>query len=260
MTFGSLFLDTDRYFGSNGSFFDYRPSCGSFEVNPPFDAQSCRLTVEHIITVLRLSDEQGRKESLGPADDELQGHDENEGGHAEGQQPLSFILVVPRIQEIDLLVRKEALIVRGASAGGASTSTARGGASTSTARGRSYLRAEQRMTAGTYRYLMGLQHRRTGESLKGKRKENGKGKGGKGKDKGKGKGGKGRGKGKGGKGNFKGIRTEIEDTEDSLIFWTPYQDNMLYWLQNDAGAAMWPADGERTSLIAVTFREAWKDV
>ena len=32
----SAFLDTDFYFGSNGSFFDFEPSEGSFECNPPF--------------------------------------------------------------------------------------------------------------------------------------------------------------------------------------------------------------------------------
>jgi len=38
--FCSLFPDTDYFFGSRGSFFDFRPKMGSFEVNPPFDQMS----------------------------------------------------------------------------------------------------------------------------------------------------------------------------------------------------------------------------
>jgi len=50
--FCSLFPDTDRFFGSEGSFFDFNPQMGSFECNPPFDQHSIVCTLKHIHDLL----------------------------------------------------------------------------------------------------------------------------------------------------------------------------------------------------------------
>jgi hypothetical protein len=50
-SFHSLFLDTDRFFGSLGSFFQYPLTMGSFEVNPPFDSHSVQACILHIAEV-----------------------------------------------------------------------------------------------------------------------------------------------------------------------------------------------------------------
>jgi phosphorylated CTD-interacting factor 1 len=50
-SFCSLFPDTDRFFGSSGSFFDFFPKMGSFECNP-FDYSSVERTLEHIVELL----------------------------------------------------------------------------------------------------------------------------------------------------------------------------------------------------------------
>eukprot|EP00658_Telonema_sp_P-2_P003512 TRINITY_DN11305_c0_g1_i2.p1 TRINITY_DN11305_c0_g1~~TRINITY_DN11305_c0_g1_i2.p1 ORF type:complete len:396 (+),score=97.71 TRINITY_DN11305_c0_g1_i2:134-1321(+) len=55
--FCSLFPDTDSYFGSRGSFFDYAPDFGSYECNPPFDQMSVLNTFTHILKLLRDSEE-----------------------------------------------------------------------------------------------------------------------------------------------------------------------------------------------------------
>ena len=47
----SLFPDTDKYFGSLGSFFQQPLHTGSFEVNPPFDWQSMILCLDRIVEV-----------------------------------------------------------------------------------------------------------------------------------------------------------------------------------------------------------------
>ena len=39
--FCSAFVDTDRWFGSRGSFFDFAPREGSYECNPPFVDEVC---------------------------------------------------------------------------------------------------------------------------------------------------------------------------------------------------------------------------
>lgn len=44
----SVFPDTDAMFGSLGNFFDYYPSQGSFECNPPFVAELMILMLRHI--------------------------------------------------------------------------------------------------------------------------------------------------------------------------------------------------------------------
>lgn len=46
--FCSAFKDTDRVFGSEGSFFDYYPKKGSFEANPPFSEYVMSKMVEHM--------------------------------------------------------------------------------------------------------------------------------------------------------------------------------------------------------------------
>ncbi len=49
--FSSLFPDTDRFFGSVGSFFQLPLAGGSFEVNPPFDSQSVLLCIDRMVEV-----------------------------------------------------------------------------------------------------------------------------------------------------------------------------------------------------------------
>lgn len=48
----SAFVDTDVFFGSNGSFFDYEPCEGSFECNPPFTSDLYLRMIEHIEKLL----------------------------------------------------------------------------------------------------------------------------------------------------------------------------------------------------------------
>lgn len=64
-TFCSAFPDVDQWFGSKGSFFDFKPKTGSFEVGPPYVAEVMLKTVKHINSLL------------------------------DSSQPLSFILYVP---------------------------------------------------------------------------------------------------------------------------------------------------------------------
>ena len=54
--FCSAFLDTDRRFGSLGSFFEFRPKWGSYEANPPFDPDFVRRMVEHMEELLGASE------------------------------------------------------------------------------------------------------------------------------------------------------------------------------------------------------------
>ena len=68
VSFCSAFADTDRHFGSCGSFFEWWPASGSFECNPPFDAKSIIACFDHIAEILSAS-----------------------------SQPLSFVLTVPTI-------------------------------------------------------------------------------------------------------------------------------------------------------------------
>jgi phosphorylated CTD-interacting factor 1 len=55
-SFCSLFKDTDKCFGSKGSFFDFHPTEGSFEANPPFVEDSMTANVKHIEKILAASD------------------------------------------------------------------------------------------------------------------------------------------------------------------------------------------------------------
>jgi phosphorylated CTD-interacting factor 1 len=55
-SFCSAFTDTDAAFGSKGSFFEFRPSEGSFECNPPFDSRSIDACLEHVLSLLRATE------------------------------------------------------------------------------------------------------------------------------------------------------------------------------------------------------------
>lgn len=72
--FCSAFPDTDRHFGSRGSFFDFWPTAGSYECNPPFDNRSINACLEHVLRVLEHAD-----------------------GLPAGGSPLSFVVTVPTI-------------------------------------------------------------------------------------------------------------------------------------------------------------------
>lgn len=48
----SAFWDTDRWFGSCGSFLDFHPTSGSFEVNPPFQVSRCRRVHGRLVVVV----------------------------------------------------------------------------------------------------------------------------------------------------------------------------------------------------------------
>lgn len=54
--FCSAFADTDHLFGSLGSFFEFHPTSGSFEANPPFVAQTILAMSAHIRTLLDRAD------------------------------------------------------------------------------------------------------------------------------------------------------------------------------------------------------------
>lgn len=53
----SAFPDTDAVFGSKGSFFDFYPSRGSYEVNPPFIESVMSAAVQHAHSLLEKSDD-----------------------------------------------------------------------------------------------------------------------------------------------------------------------------------------------------------
>jgi len=113
--FCSLFLDTDHFFGSRGSFFDFRPKMGSFEVNPPFDQMSVVYTFKHIFDLLKEAEQQ--------------------------QQPLSFVMCCPQMDFNENFKEvKEDL--------------------------KKYTVRHEVARRGCHSYLMGLQHRQTGDSQK----------------------------------------------------------------------------------------------
>lgn len=62
----SAFIDTDTYFGSRGSFLEFKPISGSFQVNPPYCEELIDATLQHIDRIL-----------------------------SDSQEPLSFILFLP---------------------------------------------------------------------------------------------------------------------------------------------------------------------
>ena len=53
----SAFPDTDAVFGSKGSFFDFYPTRGSYEVNPPFIESVMTAAVQHAHSLLEKSDD-----------------------------------------------------------------------------------------------------------------------------------------------------------------------------------------------------------
>jgi phosphorylated CTD-interacting factor 1 len=54
--FCSAFPDTDVFFGSRGSFFDFEPIEGSFECGPPYTVEVMDRTAEHCISLLKKTD------------------------------------------------------------------------------------------------------------------------------------------------------------------------------------------------------------
>ena len=65
----SAFIDTDTYFGSCGSFFQFRPVEGSFEANPPFQCDLMEKAATRMIDMLKSS-----------------------------EKPLSFVYIIPEWQ------------------------------------------------------------------------------------------------------------------------------------------------------------------
>jgi len=111
--FCSLFPDTDHFFGSRGSFFDFRPKMGSFEVNPPFDQMSVVCTFKHIFELLKEAEEQ--------------------------RCPLSFIMCLPQMDFNENFGEIRADMKR-------------------------FTMRREVARRGQHAYLMGLQHRQTGDS------------------------------------------------------------------------------------------------
>jgi len=115
----SLFQDTDQFFGSEGSFFGFRPESGSFECNPPFDQQSIVATYTHICELLQST-----------------------------EQPLSFFVCIPKVDigsNLKALIEREEVLPM-------LTGTSH------------LLRHRVIIPRHQHAYLMGLQHRKTGES------------------------------------------------------------------------------------------------
>jgi len=153
----SLFPDTDHFFGSQGSFFDFQPEMGSFECNPPFDQQSIVATFTHIYDLLVAT-----------------------------QNPLSFFVCIPKVdinsnlkslmadtnEVLDMLMGSSPL-----------------------------LRHRVIIPRHQHAFLMGLQHRKTGDSR----------------------------------------------------HWVSTKDSVLYWFQNNAGAAMWPVGKENVHRLVAAF-------
>ena len=75
-SFNSVFPDVDRFFGSQGSFFDYWPDTGAFEANPPFDEGSVAQCFHHINAILKRAEDA-----------------------ADGDLPLLFVTVTPFVPE-----------------------------------------------------------------------------------------------------------------------------------------------------------------
>jgi len=58
-TYCSAYPDTDVPFGSLGSFFDFYPSCGSFEANPPFSQPLMARMIVHMHNLLTNAEQHG---------------------------------------------------------------------------------------------------------------------------------------------------------------------------------------------------------
>lgn len=91
-TFNTLFQDTDKYFGSKSSFFEFWPETGSYEVNPPFDKNSVEHTFQHIVAIMEKSESR---------DDQWVGD----------KLPLLFIVITPFVTSAadEFLLRKTEL-------------------------------------------------------------------------------------------------------------------------------------------------------
>eukprot|EP01043_Picozoa_sp_COSAG02_P020114 COSAG02_NODE_985_length_15457_cov_108.738247_2_plen_467_part_00 len=91
-TFNTLFQDTDKYFGSKSSFFDFWPETGAYEVNPPFDKNSVEHTFHHIVEIMEKA-----KSRNGQWEDE--------------ELPLLFIVITPFVTSVadEFLLRKTKL-------------------------------------------------------------------------------------------------------------------------------------------------------
>lgn len=48
----SAFPDIDGYFGSRGTFLDYKPLTGSFQMNPPFSEELMDAAITHVENLL----------------------------------------------------------------------------------------------------------------------------------------------------------------------------------------------------------------
>lgn len=55
-TFNSAFPDTDVFFGSRGSFYDFSPQTGSFETGPPYTEEVMERMIYHLESLLRSPD------------------------------------------------------------------------------------------------------------------------------------------------------------------------------------------------------------
>ena len=75
--FGSGFVDVDGPFGSRGSFFGFKPSSGSFELNPPFVHNIMDAAAAHVVALLKAAAE------------------------AQGDHALSFTVILPGWKECD---------------------------------------------------------------------------------------------------------------------------------------------------------------
>lgn len=85
VTFNSLFVDCDQYFGGQGSFFRAIPHGGCFEANPPFDRQSVHATYQQINDVLNINSK--RAEKIRTAGSQAASADED---------ALLYVVVAPR--------------------------------------------------------------------------------------------------------------------------------------------------------------------
>ena len=105
-SFCSAFGDTDAFFGSQGPFQSFRPKCGSFQANPPFDHASVSECFGHIAVLCE-----------------------------QAAGPISFVVIVPEMGgHLPWMQAIRPFLVRCAF-----------------------------VPKGQHKYLMGLQHRRTGE-------------------------------------------------------------------------------------------------
>jgi hypothetical protein len=212
----SLFPDTDRFFGSRGSFFDYFPRDGSHECNPPYDAASVEQTLLHLAAILlggsaeaseararamRTHESHAREETIRAARANASGTF-RPGDYCvvdappptPREQPLSFVLVIPQFLGRD-----------------SPTLHKRGSVHAWTLLD-PFVRAEVALEKARHGFRYGLQHRPPEED-----------------------------------------RTRRDGREH----WVPREfGTRVYWLQNDAGANVWPADAAKIRRFADAFEAA----